>query len=287
MTARARQARRSSLPCAPRLRAAPGPHLADIGGGTGNYALALEQEGWQPLVIDRSPKMLEHAAEKGLETLSADAQRLPIADQSFDAAILVSMLHHVADPAAAIGETQRILRPNGRLAVMVYTLEDIEDLWFLAHFPSSQTWMSNTHTSLSELLALLPGAERQEIVFDDLKDASLAALASHPEKVLQERWRSQTSYFERLRQDHPDELDAGLQRLAREIASGRAPKRPGRGSVLAWRDPTERQPMSSFTAPLSARCAGQIASAGADADSPQPSRTPLLWNHPRQRPPLA
>ncbi len=219
------------------LTGAPGPRLADIGGGTGNYALALKQEGWQPLVIDRSPEMLDHAAEKGLETLSADAQRLPIADQGFDAAMLVSMLHHVADPAAAISEAQRILRPDGRLAVMVYTLEDIEDLWFLDYFPSSQTWMSETHTPLSELLAMLPGAERQEIVFDDLKDASLAALASHPEKALQERWRSQTSYFERLQHDHPDELDAGLQRLSREIASGCAPERPGRGSVLAWRRP--------------------------------------------------
>jgi SAM-dependent methyltransferase len=219
------------------LANAPGPRLADIGGGTGNYSLALKQEGWQPLVIDRSPEMLKHAAEKGLEIMPAEAQRLPIADQSFDAAMLVSMLHHVADPAAAIGDTQRILRPDGRLAVMVYTLEDIEDLWFLDYFPSSRTWMSETHTPLAELLALLPGAERQEIVYGELKDASLAALASHPEKVLQERWRSQTSYFERLRQDHPDELEMGLQRLAREVATECAPNRAGRGSVLAWRRP--------------------------------------------------
>jgi ubiquinone/menaquinone biosynthesis C-methylase UbiE len=181
--------------------------------------------------------MLDHAAKKGLATMSADAPRLPIVDQSFDATRLVSMLHHVADPAAAISETQRILRPGGRLAVTLYTLQDIEDLWFLDYFPSSQTWMSETHAPLSELLVLLPGAERQGIVFSDLKDASLAALAYHPEKVVQERWRSQTSCFERLQHDHPDELDAGLQRLACEISSGYVPKRPGRGSLLAWRRP--------------------------------------------------
>jgi SAM-dependent methyltransferase len=219
------------------LAGAPGPRLADIGGGTGNYALALQREGWQPVVIDRSPEMLDHASSKGLETMTADAQCLPIPDQSFDAAMLVSMLHHVADPAAAIREAQRILRNAGQLAVMAYTLEDIQDLWLLAYFPSTRTWMSETHIPLTELLALLPGAERHEIVFTDLQDASLAALASAPEKILDPRWRTQTSYFERLARDHPDELDAGLERLTREVKAGSAPTRPGRASVLAWRRP--------------------------------------------------
>ena len=39
------------------LNGAPGRRLADIGGGTGNYALALQNEGWRPVVIDRSPAM--------------------------------------------------------------------------------------------------------------------------------------------------------------------------------------------------------------------------------------
>ncbi len=40
------------------LKGAPGRRLADIGGGTGNYALALRREGWEPVVVDRSPAML-------------------------------------------------------------------------------------------------------------------------------------------------------------------------------------------------------------------------------------
>jgi len=44
---------------------APGRRLADIGGGTGNYALSLAEHGWEPLVIDRSPQMLQRAADKG------------------------------------------------------------------------------------------------------------------------------------------------------------------------------------------------------------------------------
>jgi demethylmenaquinone methyltransferase/2-methoxy-6-polyprenyl-1,4-benzoquinol methylase len=61
------------------LAGAPGPRLADIGGDTGNYALALRrEEGWEPLVIDCSSAMVARAHEKGLPTLHADAQRLPL-----------------------------------------------------------------------------------------------------------------------------------------------------------------------------------------------------------------
>lgn len=216
------------------LAGAPGDRLADIGGGTGNYALALEHDGWRPVVIDRSPEMLAFAAQKGLATLDAAAEQLPVADESFDAAMLVSMLHHVADPSAALSEARRILRPEGRLAVMVFAREDIQDLWFSDYFPSTRAWMQASHLRIAELLAMLPGARRHEIVLDDLKDASLAALAAYPEKVLEQGWRAQTSYFERLQRDNPAELDAGLRQLASDVAAGRATRHPGHASILAW-----------------------------------------------------
>jgi ubiquinone/menaquinone biosynthesis C-methylase UbiE len=64
------------------LAGATGTRLADIGGGTGNYALALERDGWEPVVIDRSPEMLAFAARKGLTTIAATAERLPLEDES-------------------------------------------------------------------------------------------------------------------------------------------------------------------------------------------------------------
>ena len=216
------------------LEGAPGCYLADIGGGTGNYALALRDEGWEAVVIDRSPEMLSGASSKGLATVIADAACLPWPDESFDAAMLISMLHHVEDYASVLVEARRILRRGGRLALMVYTREDIEDLWMLDFFPSTRAWMQTTHQRLAELLELLPGAHRHPVVFSDLQDACLAALASHPEKVLDESWRRQTSYFERLQQEHPEELREGLERLAQQVEAGSPPSRPGHGSVLEW-----------------------------------------------------
>jgi ubiquinone/menaquinone biosynthesis C-methylase UbiE len=219
------------------LAGAPGSRLADIGGGTGNYALALAEEGWKPVVADRSAAMLERAADKGLDTVCADAGRLPFADESFDAAMLVSMLHHVDEPELALAEARRVLRPDGRLAVMLFTREDIADAWCLEYFPSSRVWMDETHMPLAQLLAEIPNARHIPVVYSDLQDGSMAAMLGHPELVLDPERRAHTSYFERMQRDHPRELREGLARLECELVAGTAPRRAGRASVVAWVKP--------------------------------------------------
>ena len=216
------------------LRGAPGRRLADIGGGTGNYALALTREGWEPIVVDRSAEMLARAEAKGLETVEADAQRLPFEDESFDAATMISMLHHVEDRRVALAEARRILRPRGRLVVKGFTGEDAASLWVLDYFPSSRRWMEATHPPRAAILEELPGAHVFALEFEDMEDASLAALAADPERMLEAAERGATSYFERMQRDHPDELRAGRARLAEDIAAGRAPRRAGTGTVLSW-----------------------------------------------------
>jgi hypothetical protein len=120
---------------------------------------------------------------------------------------------------------------------MLFTREDVEQLW--CYFPSTRTWMDASHLSVADLVYRLPDARRVRVVFQDLHDASLAALAAHLELVLQERWRRQTSFFERLARDHPHELREGLDRLAFDLAAGRRPRGSGTATVLAWAKPTE------------------------------------------------
>jgi SAM-dependent methyltransferase len=216
------------------LKGAPGRRLVDIGGGTGNYALALRQEAWEPVVVDRSAEMLARAARKGLETVEADAQRLPFEDETFDAAMMISMLHHVDDRGAALAEARRVLRPRGRLVLKAYTGEDAATLWILDYFPGSRPWMEATHPPRAAILEELPGAQLFAFEFEDMEDASLAALSADPDRVLKAAERGETSYFARLRRDHPDELRAGLARLGEDIAAGRAPTRAGTATVLGW-----------------------------------------------------
>ena len=219
------------------LDGAPGPRLLDVGGGTGNYSLALAGEGWDPTVLDRSEAMLAQARPKGLRAVAGDAQDLPFEEGSFDAVMLISMLHHVASQELALREARRVLSPGGRLAALVFTREDIADAWCLEYFPSSRPWMEETHLPVGELLAGLPGAELSPVEYRDLEDCSLAAMMSRPELVLDARRRSQTSFFERMARDHPDELQRGLERLARALGNGEGPDRPGRATMIAWGKP--------------------------------------------------
>jgi ubiquinone/menaquinone biosynthesis C-methylase UbiE len=228
------------------LAGAPGRFVVDIGGGTGNYANVLRREGWKPLVVDCNAAMLARAEAKGLSTLQADAVALPLPDGVADAAMLVAMLHHVADWRAALREARRILRPAGRLALMGWTREHLEHVtWLRRYFPSMDEWLASDHPTLSEIERELPRARVFLVHFEDLEDGSLAALQRRPELLLEPAWRRQTSYFEKLEFRFPDELKSGLDRLRDDIEAGRDPNtlvadarmRWGDAVVLAWTKP--------------------------------------------------
>ena len=203
------------------LRGAPGPRLVDVGGGTGNYSLALRADGWEPLVVDRQPEMLARAAAKGLETLEADAQRLPLPDASADAVMLVSMLHHVEDPAAALAEAQRILRPQGRLALMVFTREDVADTWLEQLLPE--------HARVDGRVA--SHARRTT--------GSPARRPPHPRHLHRPRGRLAGSARRPPREARRPPLAAPdeLLRAARAGAAGRAPGRPRAPPLRSRRRP--------------------------------------------------
>jgi len=50
----------------------------------------------------------------------ADAERLPFNDASFDIVYSWGVLHHTPDSDKAIAEARRVLKPGGRLCVMLY-----------------------------------------------------------------------------------------------------------------------------------------------------------------------
>ena len=107
------------------LGAAPGERVLDVGCGPGFYvAELLEQVGATGSVVgvDASPQTLALARRRtqGQDNVAlhqADATALPVADASFDRALSVQVLEYVSDPAAALAELHRALRPGGRLVV--------------------------------------------------------------------------------------------------------------------------------------------------------------------------
>src|SRR3546814_20212004 len=47
-----------------------------------------------------------------------ELENLPLADDSLDAALLFLVLHYLPEPALAIGEAARVVRPGGRILVV-------------------------------------------------------------------------------------------------------------------------------------------------------------------------
>ena len=75
--------------------------------------------------IDLSPNMIAAARAKGLQNASfilGDCERLPFADNSFDAVICSMSFHHYPDPKAFFNSVFRVLRPGGRLILRDMTM---------------------------------------------------------------------------------------------------------------------------------------------------------------------
>jgi ubiquinone/menaquinone biosynthesis C-methylase UbiE len=106
--------------------AAPdGGAVLDVGTGPGVLLVEIgrRRKDLRLTGIDLSPDMIE-AATRNLRPFgdrasarTADVTDLPFPDDSFDVVVSSFSLHHWDDPAAAVPELARVLRPGGRLYV--------------------------------------------------------------------------------------------------------------------------------------------------------------------------
>jgi arsenite methyltransferase len=101
----------------------------DVGSGPGNVTASLARAAGPDalaLGVDISEPMLARAvsAQAGPQVgfLRADAQKLPLRDETVDAAVSLAVLQLIPNPSATLAEMVRVLRPGGRMVVMVPTV---------------------------------------------------------------------------------------------------------------------------------------------------------------------
>lgn len=141
-----RTAQDSAAYLLPRL--APGMELLDVGCGPGSITMDLADVLAPGMVtgVDASEEVVGlaalAAAERGVDNVrfrAADVYELPWPDGSFDVVHAHQVLHHLADPVAALREMRRVARPGGLVAVRE---ADFSAMAWHPQLPELQDWMT-------------------------------------------------------------------------------------------------------------------------------------------------
>jgi SAM-dependent methyltransferase len=104
----------------------PAEDVIDLACGTGNAALLAAGLGARVVGIDAAPRLLEVARERALamgvvvDFREGDLLELPLADGAADVVVSVFGVIFASDPAQALAEIRRVLRPDGRVLISAW-----------------------------------------------------------------------------------------------------------------------------------------------------------------------
>jgi demethylmenaquinone methyltransferase / 2-methoxy-6-polyprenyl-1,4-benzoquinol methylase len=114
-----------------RIEAEPGDTVLDVASGTAAVAIELaRRHGCRVVGIDQSREMLDEGRRRveaaglaeRIELRETRAEELPFEDASFDGLTFTYLLRYVDDPAAAMRELARVVRPGARVAMLEFAV---------------------------------------------------------------------------------------------------------------------------------------------------------------------
>ena len=127
--------------------------VGDLGCGTGALSGALAPHVAHVHAVDASPAMLSAARGRLADVCNVSLhegslEALPLPDASLDVAILMLVLHHVAEPTRALSEVHRVLRPGGRVLIADMRAhahaeyqEQMGHVWLGFDAPTLERWL--------------------------------------------------------------------------------------------------------------------------------------------------
>jgi len=106
--------------------ASQGKRVLDVGCGNGYVLSRYARKGANVTGVDLTEKAIELSRRRfELEDLSGDFEQidgvhLPFPDNEFDIVCSMGVLHHIPDPGPTVDEIYRVLKPDGKIIIMLY-----------------------------------------------------------------------------------------------------------------------------------------------------------------------
>jgi SAM-dependent methyltransferase len=188
--------------------------VLNVGAGTGSY----EPPGRDVIAVEPSAVMRAQRPAGAATCIAATAERLPFRDQSFDAAMAVSTVHHWRDPIAGLREMRRVAR-----GVVVFTHETSDAEW-LRRFWLTRDYLPEAadlligRPSLAELSGAIGARTEPVPVPWDCADGFFEANWRRPQAYLDERVRRGVSVWAKV---GAEAERRAVRNLREDLASGR------------------------------------------------------------------
>jgi SAM-dependent methyltransferase len=188
--------------------------VLNVGAGTGSY----EPPDRDVTAVEPSAVMRAQRPAGTAPCVAAAAERLPFADQSFDAAMAFATVHHWQDPIAGLREMRRVAR-----RVVVFT-HDSSDAGWLRRFWLTRDYLPEVadllvgRPSLTELADAIGARTEPVLIPWDCADGFFEAYWRRPAAYLDEHVRRGVSVWTRVGSE-PEQR--AVRSLRDDLASGR------------------------------------------------------------------
>jgi SAM-dependent methyltransferase len=187
--------------------------VVNVGAGTGSYE---EGAKGRPLVaVEPSSVMISQRDTGAAPVLQGTAEHLPLADQSFDAALAFLTVHHWPDVELGLSELRRVAR---RQFVVGIDPDRHNQLWLIQEYVPAIRDLMDKEPSLERVVDGLDAHTVETIPIPaDCVDGFIMAFWRRPEAYLDPEVHAATSGFARLA---AADRDPGLEQLRRDLADG-------------------------------------------------------------------
>ncbi|MGH3412224.1 MAG: class I SAM-dependent methyltransferase [Marmoricola sp.] len=187
--------------------------VLNVGAGTGSY----EPADRHVLAVEPSALMRSQRPPDAAPCLGGAAEKLPFADQSFDAAMAVCTVHHWQDPIAGLCEMRRVAR---RVVVFLFDTSDPDQFWLTRDYLPEFAGLSTCRAlaALPELAGAIGARTEPVPVPWDCADGFFEAYWRRPEAYLDENVRRGISVWDAV---GPEVEQRTVHSLRQDLASGR------------------------------------------------------------------